>query len=75
MRTHARQGDPRALGEVARQFEAYFLQQMLKSMRKASLGDPLFGGNQSSLYRDMADQQMALALASDRGSGLASTFR
>ena len=66
----ARRGDARASGAVAKQFEAYFVQQMLKSMRSASLGDPFASANSES-YRDMFDHQLALRLAEGEGIGLA----
>ncbi|MEM8548603.1 MAG: flagellar assembly peptidoglycan hydrolase FlgJ [Pseudomonadota bacterium] len=62
----------KALREVATQFEALFVQQMLKSMRDASFGDPLFpdtGANK--MYRDLFDQQIATDLAQGPGIGLA----
>ena len=71
-RGRARQHDPRALREVAQQFEAYFIQQMLKSMREASLGDPIFDNQTTDTYRDILDQQLSLQMAGGRGIGLAS---
>jgi flagellar protein FlgJ len=44
---------------------------MLKSMRSASAGDPLFGSDQADFYQDMFDQQLALELGKGRGLGLA----
>ncbi len=72
LRKAAGENDPAALREVANQFEALFLQTMLKSMREASLGDPLFGDSeQMDMYQGMMDQQMAVELASGKGVGLA----
>ncbi len=62
---------PEALREVARQFESLFTNMMLKSMRSASMGDPLFGSDQADFYQDMFDQQMAVQLSSGKGLGLA----
>lgn len=62
---------PETLREVARQFESLFTNMMLKSMRAADMGDPLFGSDQADLYQDMFDQQMAVQLASGKGLGLA----
>lgn len=71
-RKQARDGDARALETVAEQFEALFLQTMLKSMRKATPGDPIFGASQhDSTYQQMFDQQLASELASSPGIGLA----
>ena len=67
-----RDGDTKQnLHEVASQFEALFTQMMLKSMRKANFGDPLFGGKQVNFYQDLYDNQLALLLSQGRGLGLA----
>lgn len=72
LRAAAGQNDPAALREVAGQFEALFLQTMLKNMREASLGDPLFGNSdQHEMYQEMMDQQLAVEMASGKGIGLA----
>lgn len=72
LRAAAQQNDPAALREVASQFEALFLQSMLKSMREASLGDPIFGdSDQMDMYQGMMDQQLSLEMASGKGVGLA----
>lgn len=70
LRAGAREDTPEALRAVARQFEALFLQMMLKSMRAASEGDPLFDSDHASTYREMYDQQLSLDL-SEKGIGLA----
>ena len=57
--------------EVIQQFEALFLQQMLKSMRTASLAEGLFQSEQSEFYRDMYDQQIAADLAEKQLLGIA----
>ncbi len=72
MRAAAERNDPAALREVAGQFEALFVQQMLKSMRDASLGDPLLGNSdQHDMYQEMMDQQLAVEMSSGKGIGLA----
>jgi flagellar protein FlgJ len=71
MRRAADANDPAALREVARQFESIFTKMMLESMRSASFGDPLFGSDQTEMYQDMMDDQMAVQLSSGRGIGLA----
>jgi len=72
LRAAAGQNDPAALREVASQFEALFLQSMLKNMREASLGDPIFGNSdQHEMYQEMMDQQLAVEMASGKGIGLA----
>lgn len=72
LRTAAERNDPAVLREVAGQFEALFVQTVLKNMREASLGDPIFGdSNQHKMYEGMLDQQLALEMSSGVGIGLA----
>jgi flagellar protein FlgJ len=62
-----------ALQEAAQQFEAIFMQMLLKSMRKAQEvleSDSPFNSESSKSYRDMHDQQMALDLSSNGALGL-----
>ncbi|MEI2417604.1 flagellar assembly peptidoglycan hydrolase FlgJ [Orrella sp. JC864] len=56
--------------EVARQFEALFLQMMIKRMREATPRDGLFESDQTRMAQAMADEQLALQLATP-GMGLA----
>lgn len=62
--------DQETLRQVAGQFESLFVNMMLKSMRQAKLADGLFDTSQSDMYRDMADQQLAMDLSSKGGLGL-----
>ena len=72
LRTEARGGGDAALREAANQFEAIFLQTMLKSMRDASMGDPIFGNsNASETYQDLFDKQMAVEISGGPGLGFA----
>ena len=71
LRRDVNRESPEAIKKVAEQFEALFLQMMLKSMRDASFGDELFDSSQSDMYRDMFDQQIAITLSKRRGLGLA----
>jgi len=67
--------DPEALKEVARQFEALFIQMILKSAREA---DELIGGEESlmrskdmSFFQGMLDEQFSIAMTqSNNGQGL-----
>ncbi|WP_331346727.1 flagellar assembly peptidoglycan hydrolase FlgJ [Cellvibrio sp. UBA7661] len=72
-----RDKDPQALKEVAKKFEAMFVQQMLKTMREAneafSEGN-YFDSQTTRFHRDMLDQQMVLNLTSGAGIGLADHF-
>ena len=60
-----------ALKEAAKQFEAIFLNMMLKQMREASFGDPLFDSSAGDTYRSMFDQQLALNLSETGSLGIA----
>ncbi|WP_110599963.1 flagellar assembly peptidoglycan hydrolase FlgJ [Salinicola lusitanus] len=59
-----------SLKEASRQFEAVFLQMMLKSMRDASPKSGLLQSHQMDMMRSMQDQQWAQQLAG-KGLGLA----
>lgn len=75
LRRAAQSGDSKALDEAAKQFEAIFVQMMLKSMRKAQDvmqdKDSPFNSEQVKFYRDMHDTQIASDLASNGSIGLA----
>lgn len=72
LRASAEHDSKAALPAVARQFEAIFTQMMLKSMRQADFGDPMFESQAGNAYRDLYDQQLSLSLASHgRGIGIA----
>ena len=63
-----------AAKEVATQFEAMFIQMMLKSMRDAIPKGGLFGSNDLETYTEMADQQIAINLSKSGGMGLANVI-
>jgi flagellar protein FlgJ len=63
--------DPKAIRAAAQQFESLFTNMMLKSMREAKLGNGLGDSQQSDLYQDMYDQQIALKISQGKGLGLA----
>lgn len=72
LKRQARSGDPAANKIVARQFEALFLQMVLKSMRDATPREGLFDSEQTRMYESLLDQQLGQALGgSHRGTGLA----
>jgi flagellar protein FlgJ len=70
LRLQARQDPTQAMKSVAQQFEAVFLQQLLKSMRDASPQDGLTDSDQTRSYMSMLDQQLATSLSA-KGIGLA----
>ncbi len=72
LRHDTQNNDPEVLREVAGQFEALFVQSILKNMRDSELADPLFGqSDQHDMYQDMMDKQLSLEMSSGRGIGLA----
>ena len=58
------------LRAAGRQFEAMFIQMMLKSMRDASAGDSLMGSGGQDMYQDMFDKQISLTLSAKGALGL-----
>lgn len=63
--------DPQALKEAARQFEALFLQMVLKSMRDATPKEGMFDSEQTRMYESLLDQQLTQVMAGKGGTGLA----
>jgi flagellar protein FlgJ len=70
LRQAANKNSPEALKGAAKQFEALFMNMVMKSMRDATPQDGLFDSQQSKMYTSMLDQQVSQKLAS-RGVGLA----
>ena len=71
LKTSAQKDAVSALPEVARQFEAYFIQQMLKEMRATLPGDELFANGQGDFYQDMLDRQLSVNFSTKNSLGLA----
>src|SRR3984957_10978520 len=65
---------PATIKAVSEQVEAMFLQMMLKSMRDASdaAGEPT--SNETGMYQDMFDKQVALTLSKRQDLGIARLF-
>jgi flagellar protein FlgJ len=59
--------------EVAKQFEGIYIQMMLKQMRQATMKSGLFESNETEMTQSMADEQLALQLATP-GIGLAKSL-
>jgi len=65
---HQAQHDaPKAVKEAARQFEALFMQELIKSMRQASMESGLLQDGEGSLARDLYDQQLAVQMSGQTG--------
>ena len=70
LKQRARNGSPAALKEAATQFEAMFINMMMKSMREATPQEGIMDNQQSKMFTGMLDQQLSQNLAK-RGMGLA----
>ena len=70
LRLQAKQNPEQATRAVAQQFEAVFLQMVLKSMRDATPQDGPTDSDQTRMYTSMLDQQIAQSLSA-KGVGLA----
>ncbi|MDE3012436.1 MAG: rod-binding protein, partial [Pseudomonadota bacterium] len=60
-----------ALRGAAKQFEALFLNMMLKSMREAAPQDGALDSEQTRMFTGMLDQQYAAQLSQGHGLGFA----
>jgi peptidoglycan hydrolase FlgJ len=65
---------PEAIRAVSQQVEALFLQMMLKSMRDASAEEGEADSNETSMYQDMFDKQVALSMSKHTDLGIARLF-
>jgi flagellar protein FlgJ len=70
LRQSARQNSPESIRAAAKQFEALFMNMVMKSMREATPQDGMFDNQQTKMYTSMLDQQLSQTLA-NRGVGLA----
>lgn len=70
LRQSAKTGSPDALKGAATQFEAMFINMMMKSMRDATPQEGMLDNQQTKMFTTMLDQQMSQNLAK-RGVGLA----
>ena len=71
LRAAAREPTVETLREVASQFEAIFVEMVFKGMREGKLADGPFDNDESKLYRDMFDNQIAASMSKRGGIGLA----
>jgi flagellar protein FlgJ len=70
LRAQAKQAPDKALAAAAKQFEAVFMNMLMKSMRDATPQDGMFDSEQTKMFTSMLDQQLSQNLGS-RGTGLA----
>ena len=71
LKKNVKADDPKAIRAAAQQFESLFTNMMLKSMRDAKLGSGMGDSQESDMYQDMYDQQIALKMSQGKGLGLA----
>jgi flagellar protein FlgJ len=74
LRKTAKQDPKEALRPVAEQFEALFLQQIMKEARKVSFDDGWLDGNQGDFFKDWHDSQLAQTLSTKGSLGLADSI-
>jgi flagellar protein FlgJ len=70
LKRSAKTGAQEATRGAAQQFEALFINQMMKSMRDATPADGLMDNQQTKMFTGMLDQQLSQNMAK-RGMGLA----
>lgn len=64
--------DPtQAIRKTAEQFEAHFLQQMMKSMRDTVEKSDLVESNNMEMYQDLMDKEVAMKMVQRGGIGVA----
>ena len=62
---------PANLKAAAEQFEALFVQQLLKQARSAKLADDILGSEAGDTYLEMLDQERAKQLSAQMNLGIA----
>jgi flagellar protein FlgJ len=63
--------DDTALRAAAQQFEAMFLQEMMRSMRQATIKSDLMESNALDTFEGMFDKEVAMQMAKKGGMGMA----
>jgi flagellar protein FlgJ len=71
LRHDARRLEPGAVRQVARQFEALFLREVLSNVRAGALAPDVLGSDQLDTYQEMFDAQLADSMTRGGGIGLA----
>ncbi len=71
LKIKAREESESALRPVAEQFEAIFVEQILKESRKVKLDDGWLDGDKADFYKDWHDKQFAQSISAKGGLGLA----
>ncbi|MCO4088179.1 MAG: hypothetical protein HEQ17_04235 [Limnohabitans sp.] len=71
LKGEAAQDPTKAIRQTAEQFEAYFIQQMMKAMRESIEKSDLIDGGHMDMYQDLMDKEVSLQMVKRGGIGLA----
>ena len=71
LRGEAARDPNKAVRATAEQFEAFFIQQMLKTMREAIDRSELVDNSKADMYQDLMDKEVSLQMTRRGGIGLA----
>jgi Rod binding domain-containing protein len=71
LRSDAARNPDKAVRQTAEQFEAYFIQEMMKSMRQTVDKSDLVDGGNMEMYQDLMDKEVSLQMVRRGGVGLA----
>lgn len=71
LKGEAAQDPSQAIRKTAEQFEAYFVQQMMKTMRESVEKSDLVEGGNMDTYQDLMDKEMSLEMVKRGGLGVA----
>lgn len=71
LKSDAARDPSKAVRKTAEQFEAYFIQQMMKTMRESIEKSDLVDSSKTDMYQDLMDKEVSLSMAQRGGMGLA----
>ena len=71
LKGEAAQDPTKAIRKTSEQFEAYFIQQMMKTMRESIEKSDLVEGGNMDTYQDLMDKEMSLEMVKRGGLGVA----
>lgn len=75
LRGRAAKDSQGALRETAEQFEALFIQMMMKSMREATFKSDMLQSDALDTYQDMFDKEISVSMAARGNMGLATMLQ
>ena len=71
LKGEAAQDPSKAIRKTSEQFEAYFIQQMMKTMREKKKKSDLVEGGNMDQYQDLMDKELSLEMVKRGGMGVA----